>query len=65
MKFVFTITHNSCAYRSLMLFFVKSGFGTGNYYLQEEQCDTIIEKIMSVKKNENGPDTYFVKYKNK
>ncbi|OZC07125.1 protein, SNF2 family [Onchocerca flexuosa] len=31
----------------------------------EEQSESIIEKIMSVKKIENGPDMYFVKYKNK
>ncbi|CAG9535369.1 unnamed protein product [Cercopithifilaria johnstoni] len=32
---------------------------------QEEQSEFVIEKIMSMKKNENGPDLYFVKYKNK
>ncbi|VDK81510.1 unnamed protein product, partial [Gongylonema pulchrum] len=31
----------------------------------EEQSEFIIEKIMGVKKNTDGPDTYFVKYKNK
>lgn len=31
----------------------------------EEQSDFIIEKIISMKKNEDGLDTYFVKYKNK
>ncbi|KAK6105983.1 SNF2 N-terminal domain family protein [Brugia pahangi] len=31
----------------------------------EEQNEFIIEKIIGVKKNENGPDLYFVKYKNK
>ncbi|KAL3998658.1 SNF2 N-terminal domain family protein [Acanthocheilonema viteae] len=31
----------------------------------EEQSEFIIEKIMSMKKNEDGPDLYFVKYKNK
>uniref|UniRef100_A0A1I7VD36 Chromo domain-containing protein n=1 Tax=Loa loa TaxID=7209 RepID=A0A1I7VD36_LOALO len=31
----------------------------------EEQSEFIIEKIMGVKKNESGPDLYFVKYKNK
>ncbi|VDM51482.1 unnamed protein product [Toxocara canis] len=32
---------------------------------KEEPSEYIIEKVMSVKKNEKGPDTYFVKYKNK
>lgn len=31
----------------------------------EEQSEFVIEKIMGIKKNENGPDLYFVKYKNK
>lgn len=31
----------------------------------EEQSEFIIDKIMSVKTNENGPVLYFVKYKNK
>uniref|UniRef100_A0A915Q7V9 Uncharacterized protein n=1 Tax=Setaria digitata TaxID=48799 RepID=A0A915Q7V9_9BILA len=31
----------------------------------EEHSEFIIEKIMSVRKHDSGPDTYFVKYKNK
>ncbi|VDN01887.1 unnamed protein product [Thelazia callipaeda] len=31
----------------------------------EDQSEFIIEKIMGVRKNENGSDSYFVKYKNK
>ncbi|VDM28874.1 unnamed protein product [Toxocara canis] len=54
-----------CGIRTYVFFNMINIIALKTMSFQEEPSEYIIEKVMSVKKNEKGPDTYFVKHKNK
>lgn len=72
MKFFWNVSSNmwnsfTQANKDVNFFEVMWGTSVISYVIpfQEEPSEYIIEKVMSMKKNDKGADTYFVKYKNK